>query len=260
MRVYASALLISLLFCFGALANNNPLKPNINWHIQLDGKLKVPKNIQLIEIDLFETSDKKITALKSKNIMVICYFSAGTFEDWRSDISQIPKSSLGKPMPDWEGETWWNVNHKSVRDVILSRLNLAKSKGCDGVDPDNVDFYDNDTGLPITQNDTLEFLKWLADQTHKLNLKIALKNAGTLATKLANYFDLNVTEQCFEYNSCEEHLAFTKVGKPVLNIEYKKKYINNPTSICFTSNKLKISTLILPLNLDSSFRISCNKP
>jgi hypothetical protein len=41
---------------------------------------------------------------------------------------------------------------------MSTRLALASSKGCDGVDPDNVDGYDNDSGFDLTPSTALDYL------------------------------------------------------------------------------------------------------
>ena len=46
------------------------------------------------------------------------------------------------------------------------RMDLAKSKGCDGIEPDNVDVYSNhNTGFHFTASDQLAYNKWLATGT-----------------------------------------------------------------------------------------------
>lgn len=42
------------------------------------------------------------------------------------------------------------------------RLDKAVSRGCDGVEPDNVDGYTNHNGLGLTAADQLAYNKWLA--------------------------------------------------------------------------------------------------
>ena len=44
-------------------------------------------------------------------------------------------------------------------------MDLAKSKGCDGIEPDNVDGHedDNDTGFNFGYDDQLRYNRWLAD-------------------------------------------------------------------------------------------------
>ena len=60
---------------------------------------------------------------------------------------------------------------------MLARLELSVTKGCDGVDPDNVKGYDNDNGLGLTQVSALNYVNFLADAAYVRNLAIGLKNA-----------------------------------------------------------------------------------
>ncbi|HZZ00980.1 MAG TPA: endo alpha-1,4 polygalactosaminidase, partial [Candidatus Baltobacteraceae bacterium] len=68
---------------------------------------------------------------------------AGTWEKWRPDASQFPKSVLGLPDGGWPGERWLDIRQTSVLEPIVNkRLQLCKSKNFDGVDPDNLDGYE----------------------------------------------------------------------------------------------------------------------
>ncbi|CAM9552565.1 unnamed protein product, partial [Hapterophycus canaliculatus] len=77
-------------------------------------------------------------ALTDGNVVVICYFSAGTYERYREDESSFPRSALGFPVEFSDGEWWININDEArgIKPVMSSRLDLAAAKGCDGVDPD----------------------------------------------------------------------------------------------------------------------------
>jgi len=73
---------------------------------------------------------------------------------------------------------------------------------------------------------------------------------------------LVVTEEIFEFDEYESYLEFIKKEKPVLNAEYATKFVENESErekMCSKSNSLNISTLILPRDLDDSFRISCKE-
>ena len=94
-----------------------------------------------IDIDLFDTDAATIAELKTSGKKVICYFSAGTREDWREDKGSFQSSDYGKEMEDWPGEFWVNVKSENVKTVMKKRIALAKQKGCDAVDPDNVDGF-----------------------------------------------------------------------------------------------------------------------
>lgn len=47
---------------------------------------------------------------------------------------------------------------------MAERMDLALSKGCDGVEPDNVDGYANSNGLGLTAANQLEYNKYLAQE------------------------------------------------------------------------------------------------
>ena len=132
------------------------LTVGMSWHLQLQGTLQKP-NRQLYDIDLFDTPATTIAELKNQGRTVICYFSAGSYENWRPDANQFPQAALGKPLDGWEGENWLDIRNATVRSIMGKRMDLAKQKGCDGVDPDNVDGYSNDTGLPLTAAHQLDY-------------------------------------------------------------------------------------------------------
>jgi len=75
-------------------------------------------------------------------------------------------------------------------------------------------------------------------------------------------FDFAVNEQCNEYSECGGYAAFTSAGKPVFNAEYASKYRNNTSGardkLCTASKAANIRTLVLPLDLDGSYRFSCD--
>ena len=48
---------------------------------------------------------------------------------------------MGKLMEGWPDEKWVRLDSENVRRIVRGRVELAWKKGCDGVDPDNVDGY-----------------------------------------------------------------------------------------------------------------------
>jgi hypothetical protein len=72
---------------------------------------------------------------------VICYFSAGSYESWRSDAKDFSNGDLGNNLDDWPGEKWLKLSSENVRGIMKKRVALAREKRCDAVDPDNVDGY-----------------------------------------------------------------------------------------------------------------------
>lgn len=55
------------------------------------------------------TITKSLTPYFSKGKKVVCYFSAGTYEDWRPDKGQFPPDALGNEDPIWRGERWVDI-------------------------------------------------------------------------------------------------------------------------------------------------------
>lgn len=230
------------------------------WQWQLEGTVNESYQVEIYDIDLFDSTPTLIQRLKGSGKHVLCYFSAGSFEDWRDDASQFTAQDKGKPMDGWAGENWLDIRSSNVLRIMQARLDLAFSKGCTGVEPDNVDGYTNDTGFPLTAQDQLTFNRRLASEAHARGLTIALKNEGDQAEELADDFDLVVNEQCHEFNECGAYQPFITRGKPVLNAEYDNRYRTDPgrTQLCTAARNENIRTLVLPLDLDDSFRFSCD--
>ena len=246
------------------IESGNWYKPSINvsWQWQLNNSINKSYNVDIYDIDLFDTQASAIKTLQQSGKKVICYFSAGSYENWRSDKDMFPQESLGEQLDDWEGEKWLDITNNKLRTIMKSRLDLAVEKGCDGVEPDNVDGFDNITGFALSYQDQLEYNIFLANAARSRGLSIALKNDLTQVVALEPYFDFAVNEECNFYNECDQLLPFIKSGKPVLNVEYSLEYVNNTNqqrdSLCEYSKLTQIQTLVLPLELDDSFRYSCN--
>ena len=237
--------------------SNSWYKPDykISWQWQLTGELNTNYNVSLYDIDLFDTSKEQISALQKEGKKVICYFSAGSFEAWRDDAVNFPDTIKGKKMDGWD-ELWLDISSNTLRPIMIERLELAKEKGCNGVEPDNVDGYTNNTGFNLSGSDQLEYNKFLAKEAHKRGLSIALKNDLNQIQELVKYFDFAVNEQCHKYNECDLLTPFIKEKKPVLNAEYNIA-LDKKKALCKDSNTREFQTLFLPLNLDDSLRESC---
>ncbi|KAL4789360.1 glycoside hydrolase superfamily [Aspergillus venezuelensis] len=209
------------------------------WQIILNGALTstaltgdMVGSVSIFDIDLFENPASTISSLHVSGKNVICYFSAGTREDWRDDANDFTDSDLGDGLDDWEGENWLDLRSSNVRSIMSRRLDIAKEKGCDAVDPDNVDAYGNDQGgLGLTEDDSVDFLKWLSSEAHARGLAIGLKNAGSIIPRLVGDMEFSVNEQCTEYDECDVYMPFVRQGKPVFQIEYPKGDYSNEEDI-----------------------------
>ena len=225
----------------------------VSWQWQLTGKLNTRYDVALYDIDLAETSAATIAQLHRAGRKVICYFSAGTYEPYRRDARKIPARARGKAVEGWEDERWLDIAHyEQFAAVMRGRLDMAKAKGCDGVEPDNVDGYQNKTGFPLTAAQQLRYNTWLAREAHKRGLAVALKNDIDQVRALEPFFDFAINEECFTYHECDALKAFIAKGKPVLHVEYglpRKKF-------CAKARAMRFSSLKMSEDLDGG-RKSC---
>jgi len=233
--------------------------PRTTFHIQLQGTVNTSYDVDAYDIDLFDSAPELIEALHHAGRHVICYFSAGSYESWRPDASTFQPADKGRKLSGWN-ERWLDIRSANVRAIMRGRLDLAAQKGCDAVDPDNVDGYTNRTGFPLTAADQLAYNIFLATEAHSRSLGVGLKNDLDQIPELVSYFEFAVSEQCDQYHECEALSPFITSGKPVLNIEYKKRYLRSAHArarLCAKSASLGLYTLILPRDLNDKFRIAC---
>lgn len=234
-------------------------KPAIGntWQIQLNGPLtSITMAAHNYDIDLFENNEKTIKTLHYMNAKVICYFSAGSYEEWRPDAKTFDNSSIGSNMAGWAGERWLDIRSGSVRSVMSSRIKLAAEKGCDGIDPDNIDGYShNNTGFQLTKKDAVHYVQFLAEEAHSQGLAIGLKNGAELALLVMDFVEWDINESCAFYNECNTYHPFISAGRPVFHIEYVDG--DNPvnlTTACNATGTRGFSTLLKHRNLDNWFQ------
>lgn len=206
----------------------------------------------MYDIDLFDASASLVSSLHSKGRAVICYFST-QYEDWRPDAKSFPSSVLGSNLDDWPGERYVDIRSSTVRSIMTARLDLAVSKGCDGVEPDNVDSYSNSNGLGLTAADQLDFNRFIASESHKRGLSVGLKNDLDQVRSLVTYFDWALNEQCHEYGECDYLTPFVTAGKAVFGVEYQ----GSASSVCPSMVSDKFSWLMKDLDLGASGTQCC---
>lgn len=231
-----------------------------SWQWQLQGAPNISHDAEVYDIDLFDTPSETIAELHGLGRHVVCYFSVGSFEEWREDADAFDPVDLGEALEGWEGERWLDIRSPRVRNIMLARLDLAAARGCDAVEPDNAQAYLEDSGFDLTARDQLDYNRLLAEAAHERGLGIGLKNDGPQASLLAEHFDFAVTEECQAFEECAYYTAFIRRGRPVFNAEYFDSLAEAEDAanvVCAEATVLGIQTLLLPLALDDTFRISC---
>lgn len=229
------------------------IPPGTTWYWQLDDTVSMTNTAKVYDIDMFDNTAATFAALKASGHIVICYISAGTYEPGRPDSSEFPAAALGNAVSGWPGEKWLDVRNTTVRTIMEARMDLAKSKGCDGLEPDNVDGYSNNNGFSLTEADQLDYDSFIATQAHSRGLIVALKNATDLVSTLVSQFDFAIVEQCFDYNECSMYSPFVAQGKAVLEAEYT----SYSASWCTQASGLNFSTVFYDMDLDGKVDSPC---
>jgi hypothetical protein len=229
----------------------------ITWQWQLSGEdIDTAVDAKVYDVDLFDTGAEVVASLEMQKRRAVCYLSAGSWEDWRPDAAAFPKEIIGKDYTGWPGEKWLDIRRIDLLGPILqARLDLCKAKGFDGVEPDNVDGYQNATGFPLTAADQLRFNRWLAQEAHARGLAIGLKNDADQTPDLVADFDFALTEDCFDQGWCDLTQPFLQSGKPVLDAEYTDTGISL-TAFCPRAKELGIAAILKHRNLDA-WRQTC---
>ncbi|KAF2868584.1 glycoside hydrolase superfamily [Massariosphaeria phaeospora] len=206
-----------------------PWRPQVNesWQIVLQNSIvlapdatSVTPDVSIFDVDLFDTSKETIDTLHRLGKKVICYFSGGSYEPGRPDSGEFEDADSGKELDGWPGEKWLKLSSANVRRIMKGRVELAHQKGCDGVDPDNVDGFQNDNGVDLTAEDSIAFISYLSNITAPFNLTLGLKNAGDIISNVLPVVHFSVNEQCVQYSECDTFAPFIEAGKPVFHIEY----------------------------------------
>src|SRR5690242_8976463 len=144
--------------------------PGTSWQIQFTGTLDPNVDAEVFDLDVFDTPESVIHSLKARGRKVICYFSAGSYEDWRPDASAFVPRTCGKGLDGWPGEQWLDIRAPEVMERMEARMDLAVRKGCDAVDLDNMDSFQHPTGFPLAARDQLHYNRTLAAKAHARGL------------------------------------------------------------------------------------------
>jgi len=230
--------------------------PGDSFQLQFSGNLDLSVQADVYDLDLFDTDPASVEEIHARGGHAVCYISVGAWEDWRPDADQFPAEVIGKNYQGWPGEKWLDIRQiDKLAPILRARLDLCALKGFDGVEPDNVEIYDNDSGFPITYADQLAFAIWLANEAHTRGLAIGLKNAPDMAVDALPYFDFSVLEDCHAYNWCADLRPFIEAGKPVFAIEYTDMGVDF-NAACAEAKSLGVSMLLKHRNLDA-YREGC---
>lgn len=226
-------------------------EPGQSWQVQYDGEIDLSLDVDIYNLDLFETTSEDIQKLHARGIRVICYLNAGAWENWRPDSQEFPPDLLGSKYAGWPGERWLDIRQiDRLAPLMAARLDLCSEKGFDGVDPDNLDGCLQPTGFDLTPADQLNYNRWLAQEAHRRGLAIGLKNDPEQAADLVEDFDWITTESCFHQGWCEQVEPFLQAGKPIFAVEYTHQ-IADLTPVCESELGQMLQPILKHRSLDA---------
>jgi len=237
-------------------------EPGTTWQIFLNSVLNidddnptVTPDVAVFDIDMFLHHDSTVIAnLHKLGKKVICYFSAGSYEPDRPDSHKFRAEDLGDELQGWPGERWLNISSPSVLSIMEERIELASRMGCDAIDPDNVDGYQNVNGLDLTSDESITLVSFLVDKANDRNLAVGLKNAFDIIPDVVSIVQFAVNEQCAQYKNCGNLKPFINAKKPVFHIEYPKGAPGKVAAAdsdgaCNARGSTGFSTIIKAMNL-----------
>ena len=224
-----------------------PVVTSWQWQLSFDEgestiDMSIPADVYII--DGGENPRSTVDTLHARGRHVVCYLSAGSWENYRPDADQFPAQVLGNTLDGWPDEKWLDIRRIDLlAPIIMARLDTCKEKGFDGIEPDNIDGYANESGFPLTYEDQITYNRWLAQEAHRRGLSIALKNDGDQAADLWPDFDFAINEQCFEYDECAYLTTyFVNKGKAAFQVEYTL----SKNEFCPQANALNFNSLKKP--------------
>jgi hypothetical protein len=234
--------------------------PGTSWQWQLtDLPVDRSFDVDVYDIDMFDNDASTVAALHAQGRVVLCYISVGSWEEWRPDADKFPSEVVGKDYEGWPGEKWLDISRIDLLAPIMrARLDLCRDKGFDGVEPDNVDGYTNDTGFSLNCEDQLAYNIWLTGEAHARGLSIGLKNDEAQAADLVSHFDWAMTEDCFADEWCEEMSPFTNAGKAIFAAEYTNQFATDQflDQVCPQAEALNLDVILKDRDLDA-WRQAC---
>ena len=216
----------------------------MTWDWQLAVPINPTVNVQVFTIDLFDNDATVVSDLHTRGKKVICHVDFGTFEPGRPDAAQFPRESVGTPYKGNPERMWLDIrNMNGLKNIIHGRLNLAASKGCDAIAPDNLDGWDlkahEATGFSLSPIDQVIYNRTIAAEAHARGLAVALKNDIRQVDDLLRDFDFHLSENCYQRKDCALLTPFITLGKPVFDAEYT----TTVTEFCPLAKKDKISAI-----------------
>lgn len=167
------------------------------------------------------------------------YVNAGAWESWWEKVpgdkfaknwaSKNP-SAIGKSYPDWPDEKWLDIRTQAVRDYITLQIDNAKTRGFDGIDFDNLNLDQQNTGFVtdkdkgITWDHQKNYISWLTNTCRERKLLVSMRHVKK-PHEIESKFQPNVwlIESAFEDKYWKDYKDLSGIYRiDVISLEYSK--------------------------------------
>lgn len=241
---------------------------NLTWQWQLQGEIDTTLPVQVYNVDI-DVPQEKLDELNQRGIKIICYFSAGTVESFRSDESFFPQDIIGEQYEDLVDERWVDYgNIDALAEIMRARMDKCKSKGFHAVEIDNVDAHNFETrnaqgdvvnigtNFMMTLDESIAYVRWLTNEAHSRGLGIGLKNAEEMVADVVDEVDWMLVEDCFYDSWCTAATAFIDADKPVFMAEYDE-LVPDFTPACELAKSLGYTAIWRDTSLSTALYLAC---
>lgn len=231
-------------------------RPGLSWDWQLATPVRAPA-VEVIDIDTFDNAAQVVADLHASGLKVICYVDVGSYEAGRPDAASFPAAVLGAAYVGYPDERWLDIRQIDLlAPIMAARFDLARGKGCDGIEPDNMDGFDTDShessGFPLTADDQLRYNRWVSGQVRARGMAVGLKNDLSQAAALIDAFDFVLAESAFEFADADLLTPFVLQGKLALDAEYNLM----TGDFCADARRLGVSAIRKDVRL-GTYRQAC---
>ena len=229
-----------------------------SFDVQYAEPYQLDRKVQTLVLDGDEFGSDVVLDLRIGGTKVMCYVSVGTLEEYRDDIAAFPADVVGKGLPDWPDERYLDIrNHDVLLPLMAARFQKCKDAGFEGISPDNIDVYANQSGFDLSEADALSYIYALAEIAHGMGLLIGQKNVPELTDKLSGTLDFAITESCWKWGFCDAFGGYTTAGKPIFDIEYTDEAPDFDAA-CAQARKVGISMILKDRDLTGAVYESCH--
>ncbi len=250
-----------------------PLQSGTAWQWQLTGAVNETvldgvSGPKMYDIDMWDATPDLISRLQAKGIYVVCYVESGDWAKGRPDAGDYASVILGRSISGFPDEKYVNITAldgpagptgKTLRQIMQARLELARSKGCQGIEPDLDDLHTYSTGFSISIDQMVNYNKAIIEMGHARGMSVGLKNGasgGDFEKRMLDAgADWALNEECNQYDECDGYSQFIAAGKPVFQVEYldnQRKPYSGANGTCAKDNAANFDGIVK----DSSSQLS----